>query len=129
MEKATQKNNYHYNKQLKTFARELRNNGTKSEACFWKYLVSSRQFHGYQFLRQRPILNYIADFVCFELMLVIELDGLTHDFEEVVVKDIQKEKILISVGFTVFRFSDWEVLNRMTDVNEILTEWLENRNI
>jgi very-short-patch-repair endonuclease len=128
MEKATKNNNYHYNKNLKTFARQLRSNGSKSEACFWKYLLSNQQFHGYQFLRQRPILNYIADFVCFELMLIIELDGLTHEFEEVLAKDIQKEKDLIAVGFTVFRFSDREVLNRMVDINEILTKWLENRN-
>lgn len=78
-------------------------------------------------MRQRPILNYIVDFVCFELMLIIELDGLTHEFEEVVTKDIQKEKDLIAVGFMVFRFSDWEVLNRMVDINEILTKWLEKR--
>ncbi len=127
MEKATTKNNFHYNKKLKTFARQLRNNGTKSEACFWKYLLRNKQFHGYQFLRQRPILNYIADFVCFELMLVIELDGLTHDLEEVIEKDKRKDTDLQSAGFTVFRFSDWEVLNRMADISEMLTKWLTDR--
>ncbi|MBE7447077.1 MAG: DUF559 domain-containing protein [Planctomycetia bacterium] len=34
--------------------------------------------NGYQFRRQRPVLNYIADFMCKELKVVIEVDGSTH---------------------------------------------------
>ena len=33
---------------------------------------------GYNFNRQRPVLDYIADFMCKELKLIIELDGITH---------------------------------------------------
>jgi len=51
---------------------------TKAAACMWKYLLSKRQMRGCQFRRERPILNYIADFVCLELLLVIEVDGITH---------------------------------------------------
>ena len=42
---------------------------------------------GYDFHRQKPLDNYIADFFCHELMLAIEVDGYTHTFEEVVAKD------------------------------------------
>ena len=71
MEKASPKNNYHYNKNLQPFANSLRKNMTKAEACLWKYVLGSRQMKGYQFRRQRPVLNYIADFMCKELLLAV----------------------------------------------------------
>jgi len=49
---------------------------------------------GYDFHRQKPLDNYIADFFCHELMLAIELDGYTHLLEEVQDKDEKKEKRL-----------------------------------
>ncbi len=89
---------------------------TKAEACLWKFVLRKSQLMGYPFRRQRPVLNYIADFMCMELMLIIEVDGITHLREEVVVKDEQKEKALIQAGFRVLRFDDEEVLNDMENV-------------
>ena len=78
------KSNFHgYNKNLKGFARELRNNGTKAEACLWKYVLRAGKMQGFQFRRQRPVMNYIADFMCKELMLVIEVDGIIHTYSEI----------------------------------------------
>lgn len=82
MEKASKKNNFHYNKALQTFARKNRQQMTKSAACLWKYVLNNRMMLGYPFRRERPILKFIADFVCWELLLVIEVDGLTHQDEE-----------------------------------------------
>ena len=79
-----------YNPRLKEFARQLRNNSTKSEIYLWKYL-SGKQMMGYDFHRQKPIDNYILDFFCYELMLGIELDGLSHQFEDVTSNDADKE--------------------------------------
>jgi very-short-patch-repair endonuclease len=62
MEKAAPQNNYHYNPTLKTFAKDLRKHMTKAEACLWKYQLRAGQMKGYTFLRQRPVLSYIADF-------------------------------------------------------------------
>ena len=59
---------------------------TKAEACLWKYVLKARQLKGFQFRRQRPVLNYIADFMCKELMLIIEVDGITHHDEEAIKK-------------------------------------------
>lgn len=70
-----------YNPNLKELARKLRNNSTQSEIRLWQYL-KGKQMMGYDFHRQKPLLNYIADFFCHELALVIELDGYTHQFEE-----------------------------------------------
>ena len=63
--------NHNYNKNLQPFANQLRKEMTKAEACLWKYILKAKQLKGYQFRRQRPVLNYIADFICMELMLLI----------------------------------------------------------
>ena len=80
---------------------------------------------GYQFRRERPILSYVVDFVCLELLLVVEVDGATHDNHESVEQDKRRDKELESVGFTVLRFSSWEVLNRLTDVSLIISDWIK----
>ena len=104
-----------YNPNLKEFARQLRNNSTKSEIYLWKYL-SGKQMMGYDFHRQKPIDNYILDFFCRELMLGIELDGLTHQFDDVHAKDIEKESRLNELGITILRFNDYEVYNDIANV-------------
>ncbi len=101
---------------------------TKAEASLWKYVLKGKQLKGYQFRRQRPILQYIADFFCKELMLIIEVDGVTHDTQEIVIKDKQREKNLIENGFKVVRFADEEVLNNLDGVKsqlELLIEKIE----
>jgi very-short-patch-repair endonuclease len=124
MEIASRANNFHYNKSLKEFAKKNRQSMTKSAACMWKYLLSGRQMLGYQFRRERPILNYIVDFVCLELLLIVEVDGATHESKEAEIKDAYRDSRLSEVGFTVLRFSSWEVLNNMVDVDVILCDWI-----
>jgi len=63
-----------YNKSLKEFSRELRNHSTLSEVLLWNKLRAS-QFRGYGFNRQKPLNQYIVDFYCKKLNLVIEIDG------------------------------------------------------
>jgi very-short-patch-repair endonuclease len=91
--------NYNYNKKLKPLAGQLRRNLTKAEACLWKYALKTKQLKGYQFKRQRPVLQYIADFFCKELMLIIEIDGITHDNNVSQAKDIRREECLAKAGF------------------------------
>lgn len=89
---------------------------TKAEACLWKYELRAKKLKGYSFRRQRPVLNYIADFMCTDLMLIIEVDGITHWDEEVVKKDKVRQRKLEEVGFKVIRFDDAEVLNDIENV-------------
>ncbi len=124
---ACKANNFHYNKNLKHFANANRKTLTKSAACMWKYLLSKRQMMGYQFRRERPILNFIADFVCFDLMLIIEVDGITHMDPEAQAKDAQRDDVLRSVGFEVLRFSSSEVLTEMIQVSQAIGEWIEGQ--
>jgi very-short-patch-repair endonuclease len=108
--------NFSYNKNLQPLAVQLRKNATKSEACLWKYALKSKQMQGYAFRRQRPVLQYIADFLCKELMLIIELDGITHDNEIANVRDKHREEQLTRAGFKIVRFTDKDVLNNMAGV-------------
>lgn len=126
MKPADKQNLWHYNADLKSFARENRKEMTKAEACIWKYLLSRKQMMGYQFRRQRPILNYIADFLCKELMLIIEVDGLTHQWEEVAKKDIIRQHELEQVGFTILRFHDEEVLSDIVNVERAIIAYIED---
>ena len=119
--------NLFYNKNLQSYANSLRKEMTKAEACLWKYVLRARQLKGFQFRRQRPVLNYIADFMCKELMLIIEVDGNTHYFEETIKKDEIRQKNLESAGFTVLRFSDEEVLNNIHAVFNYLEDWIEKK--
>jgi very-short-patch-repair endonuclease len=123
--KAESSNHHTYNKDLKSLARSLRKNMTKSEACLWKYVLKGRRLKGYQFNRQRPVINYIADFMCKELNLIIEVDGITHNDEDVIRNDKFRQQKLEEAGFYVMRFSDEEVLNHINNVQQRIETWID----
>jgi very-short-patch-repair endonuclease len=129
MEKASETNNFHHNKNLKDFARNLRNHPTNAEKRLWFGLLKNKQLLGFRFLRQRPILNYIADFMCKELMLVIEVDGYTHQFEEVFEKDRKKEAALKEVGLRVLGFNDEMILEDFENVRIYLEQWIQSNSV
>lgn len=114
----------HYNKNLQKFAREMRNDSTKAEIKLWYELLRAGKLMGYAFLRQRPIGNYIADFMCKELNLIIEVDGISHEGKEN--KDAERDKFLSTMGFTVLRFTDFDVLQDMNHVEDTITSWVTN---
>ena len=97
----------------------------KAEACLWKYVLRASQLNGYAFRRQRPVLNYIADFMCKELMLIIEVDGITHQWEGAAERDAVRQKRLEEAGFTVIRFNDSEILHNISSVRDYLVDWIE----
>ena len=65
--------------------------------------------------------------MCMELMLIIEVDGITHHWEETIVKDKKKQDDLEAAGFTVLRFKDEEVLNDLNAVHAFLENWIEKK--
>ncbi len=106
--------NHYYNKNLKAYARELRTESkSRAERLIWQVNLRRKQT-GYRFLRQRPIKNYIVDFFCPELGLIIEIDGNSHLFKGDYDKRRQNE--LEDLGFVVVRFEEGEVLNNLNDV-------------
>ena len=117
--------NYLHNKALKSNAKVLRANMTKAEACLWKYVLKGRKLKGYQFRRQRLVLNYIADFMCKELSLIIEVDGMTYSYENVSKTDLIRQNELEDAGFTVIQFADEEVLANIERVRIHLEDLVE----
>jgi very-short-patch-repair endonuclease len=113
-----------YKSNLKTLARELRKKSTQSEIILWK-ILKGKKMHGYQFMRQKPLLSFIADFYSPELELIIELDGYSHNFEEVQKKDENKEKMLSRYSLKTLRFSDYQVLNDLNNVVRAIEAYIE----
>ncbi|GAB4061231.1 endonuclease domain-containing protein [Uliginosibacterium sediminicola] len=96
-------------------ARELRSTETEAENRLWYYLRAGR-FMGLKFKRQEPIGHYIADFLCPEHKLIVELDGSQHLNE--VNYDAQRSFWLNQQGFTVLRFWNDDVFLRTQQVLE-----------
>jgi adenine specific DNA methylase Mod/very-short-patch-repair endonuclease len=102
-----------YNPDLKERARELRKNMTEPEKKIWyEYL---RNFK-YQVLRQKPLDNYIVDFYCPELKLVIEIDGDTHFTEDRKVYDEERTRILEGYGLKIIRFLNTDIMRNLAGV-------------
>ncbi|MCB9283053.1 MAG: DUF559 domain-containing protein [Lewinellaceae bacterium] len=128
MQPASPANRYHYNPRLRTLARRLRNNSTKAEIYIWSYLFRAKEYRGYPFCRQRPVLNYIVDFMCKELMLIIEVDGSIHERWDVKRKDKIRQQQLEEIGFTVLRFTNEQVLKDRASIVQTLDDWIKNKN-
>jgi very-short-patch-repair endonuclease len=115
-----------YNPKLKELARNLRNNNTLSEILLWQQL-KGKQMLGYDFDRQKPIHNYIVDFFCSELMLAIEIDGISHELKSK--EDEIRQKILESLGICILRFYDLDVKKNLDGVMTSIRNWiLEHKN-
>lgn len=104
-----------YNKNLKQFSRNLRNNSTLGEVLLWNELKAGK-LYGYKFNRQKPLKNYIVDFYCKKLSLVIEVDGSSHYSEEAYIKDQERQQILENLGLYFLRFDDAEIRRQMPNV-------------
>jgi very-short-patch-repair endonuclease len=102
-----------YNLALKEKARQLRNDSTLSEVLLWQKLRKG-QMHGYDFHRQKPILEYIVDFFCNKLQLVIEVDGSSHD--DKFLYDAKRQQEMEALGIQFLRFTDKEVKSDMDNV-------------
>ena len=94
--------------ELRERARQLRNRMTKYEIILWSRL-RSRQLEGFKFRRQQAVFEYITDFYCHELKLIIEVDGGIHTIPEVYKSDIKRDKILKINGYHVLRFTNHEI--------------------
>src|SRR5215470_13854514 len=88
-------------------ARALRREMTVAETKLWR-MLRSRQIEGYRFRRQVPLGRYIADFVCHEARLIVELDGGQHD--SLSQQEADRSRFLQSEGYRVLRFWNDEVL-------------------
>ncbi|OGI07507.1 MAG: hypothetical protein A2Y40_07315 [Candidatus Margulisbacteria bacterium GWF2_35_9] len=108
------------NKKLKERARDFRKNMNTAEKKLWYEVLSKDQLLRLRFLRQRVIDNYIADFYCAKLKLVIEVDGSSH--LERVEYDRERSLVFKKLGIVVLRIKNDLVLNNIEKAREEI-EW------
>ncbi len=104
-------------------ARLLRKQKTHAEMLFWE-AVRGKRFLGLKFVRQKPLLHFIADFYCARLQLVIEIDGEIHDDTEEY--DRVRSDELNTFGITVIRYSNDDVISNLNGVLKDLEHRVEN---
>ena len=92
---------------LTGIARGLRQRQTKAEVRLWSRL-RNRQLDNLKFRRQVPRGRFVADFLCDEAMLILEVDGSQHD--EAPGGDVGPTAYLESLGYMVMRFRNLDVL-------------------
>jgi very-short-patch-repair endonuclease len=90
---------------------------TLSEVLLWNKL-KWKQMLGHDIHRQKPIDEYVVDFFCPKLLLVIEIDGASHEGRQ---KEIER------YGIAFLRFSDYEVNQNLNGVLECIREWITAR--
>ena len=96
---------------------------TFAEVLLWNEL-KQKDMCGYDFDRQRPIYNYIVDFYCKDLMLAIEVDGISHYSEEAFEADQVRQHEIEAIGVSFLRFDDKEVRNDMENVLRNIEGWI-----
>jgi very-short-patch-repair endonuclease len=102
-------------------AKQLRQTMTRAETLLWRYLKADR-IDGLGFRRQTPIRNYIADFACMSVKLVVELDGESHDFDERQRADLDRDSFFVAEGFQVLRFTNQQVMSNLEGVVEVIRQ-------
>jgi very-short-patch-repair endonuclease len=102
-------------------ARALRRRGTRAEFVLWRHL-RDRQLAGFKFVRQEPIGPYLADFVCRERHLVVEVDGGQHADNAA---DARREAAMRNLGYRTIRVWNNDVLGNIDGVLQMLKSELE----
>jgi very-short-patch-repair endonuclease len=109
--------------EMRRRARALRARVTDAERKLW-FALRDRRFAGFKFRRQVPIDPFIADFVCFDARLVIEVDGGQHAGS---LQDRWRDRWFAANGFRVVRFWNNEVLSNLEGALTVLSAELEQR--
>ncbi len=113
-----------FRKDLKFKARQNRNKPTKAEVKICYEILSNKKL-GYRFLRQKPISNFIADFYCSSLKLVIEIDGDFHSEQENY--DNNRTAELNNLGLKVIRYCNKDMINNIEGIYHDLQKQIEIR--
>jgi very-short-patch-repair endonuclease len=114
--------------QIFFYAKHLRENLTEAEEILWSELRNNK-LEGYKFRRQHPLNNYIADFYCHKLKLVIEIDGGYHQTTEQKQLDAERTEMIEFQGLQVIRFTNEEVIQDIKNVLNKIKEYLKAENL
>ena len=102
---------------MKTSVRDFRKQQTLAEQALWE-LLRDRRLDGLKFRRQFPITIFIADFCCFELKLILEVDGGVHELPQQRAHDENRDIYLRSLGYAILRLPNEQILTDSSSVLE-----------
>ncbi len=110
-------------KDYKTLRQKLRKEIPRAEKILWSR-IRRKQINNLRFFRQYSIENYIVDFYCPQINLVIEIDGDTHFTDEAVEKDKIRDERMKSLDLNVLRFNNndiyYNIVNVMDRIYEVI---------
>ncbi|TPI25150.1 endonuclease domain-containing protein [Mesorhizobium sp. B3-2-1] len=109
----------------RNFARSLRQRMTEAEGRLWQEL-RDRRLDGIKFRRQMPFGKYVADFVCIEASLIIEIDGSQHADSD---SDRSRDADLKARGFRILRFWNDDVLRDMNAVCDTIIAYIRDTSL
>ena len=112
-------------KLLHPIAKELRKNPTDAEDILWQALRNRST--GHKIKRQQIVAGYIADFICIEKRVIIEVDGGIHFTKENKERDTERTRILNTQGYDVLRFTNDEVITNTFNVFIEIKNYLQNK--
>jgi very-short-patch-repair endonuclease len=107
-------------------ARNLRREQTEAEKSLWGCL-RGRRLNGHKFVRQEPIGPFIADFLCRERKLVVEVDGATHSEPDAIAYDERRSKYLQALGYKLLRVQNADVFTIRDDVLDMILMALKGK--
>ena len=99
---------------LKENAQKQKRFPTEAEKCLWEMLRAKKM--GHRFRRQHIIGDFIVDFICLPLNLIIEVDGKYHNTHQQQEADYIRDSILNQAGYTILRFTNEEVIGDLDNV-------------
>jgi len=99
------------NAEIAGYARDMRHDPTEPETRLWRALSGSK-LDGFKFRRQAQIGPFIADFLCPQKALVVEVDGDTHDIDA----DQPRDSALRRMGYVVVHVTNADVMRNMEGV-------------
>ncbi len=111
-----------YNRKLKPRSQELRRKSTPQENKLWYEFLRK---HDCRFARQKPIDQYIVDFICQSKNLVIEIDGSQHYTENGLAYDGTRTAILEGLGLHVMRFTNIDIDANFDKVCEAIQDFID----
>jgi cobalamin-dependent methionine synthase I len=108
---------------LKEFSLKHRSNPTQAEDILWN-LIKTKQLDGYKFRRQHIVGQYIADLVCLDRRLIVEIDGLIHELPENKESDLVRTEQLERLGFKILRVTNEQVINQPEETLKLIASTL-----
>ena len=102
----------------KALAKKLRREMSLPEVLLWQRLKTRP--NGLKFRKQHDAGDYVLDFYCHEVRLIVEVDGIGHDMGDRPERDEERDAHFSARGFTTVRVPAADVLRDPDEAAEAI---------